>query len=85
MFHVGQQKITANAFSVSKTTLLTSNLFPPSITKCVCVSSQIKQQGLLMKICVLQPALPQSGEEHTPGGGSQSTAEAFTHVMCCDP
>ena len=52
-----------------------TSFYPPSPS--ICASSQIKQQGLLMKISVLQPALPQGGEECTPGGGSQSTTEGF--------
>lgn len=85
MLPIGEQKITANALYISKTTLLTSNPFPTSITKHVCELVLLKQQGLLTKICVRQPALPRGGEEHTAGGGSQSAAEGFTHVTCCDP
>lgn len=45
---VGQQKVPANASLVSKTTLLHPTPFhPPSQT--TCVSSCIRQRGLLMK------------------------------------
>lgn len=51
MLHAGQQKITANAYLISKTTFLTTNPFLSYVTS-MGMSFQIKPWGLLMRISV---------------------------------
>lgn len=73
MLHVAQQKSLPMHIQFLKSLFLWPTPFCP-LLRGVDVSSQSKQEGLLVKISLLQPALPQGGEEHSPGGGSQGTA-----------
>lgn len=84
MLHVAQQKSLPMHIQFLKSLFLWPSPFCP-LLQSVDVSSQSKEQDLLVRICLLQPALPRGGEERSPHGGSQGAAGGYAHVTRHEP